>query len=64
MRDHRLLRGFCICIVLLTNSFAAHGQSTMSLRRGAVGTRPAGDAVRTRLFVQGRFVEGVIAQTS
>src|SRR6266700_2114623 len=32
MRDHRLLRGFCICVVLLTSVFAAHGQSTTSLR--------------------------------
>src|SRR6266568_3826012 len=32
MRDHRLLRGFCICVLLLTSVFAAHGQSTTSLR--------------------------------
>src|SRR5438552_1766665 len=40
MRDHRLLRGFYICIVLLTSTFTAQGQSTTSLR--GVITDPTG----------------------
>ena len=32
MKDHRLLRGFCICVAVLTSFFTAHGQSTTSLR--------------------------------
>src|SRR5262245_60051495 len=32
MREHRLLRGFCICVAVLTSFFTAHGQSTTSLR--------------------------------